>query len=60
MYNIEKITKLFNSDLSIVNVGLEGFNESVEEQGVESTQLDWRPPAEGNAKLIEILEKLNR
>ena len=60
MYNIEKITKLFNSDLSIVNVGLEGFNESVEEQGVESTQLDWRPPAGGNAKLIEILEKLNR
>lgn len=60
MENIGKITKLFASDLSIVNVGLEGFHDSVEEQGIESTQLDWRPPAGGNPKLIEILEKLNR
>lgn len=60
MENIEKITKLFDSDLSIVNVGLEGFHDSVEEQGIESIQLDWRPPAGGNPKLIEILEKLNR
>lgn len=60
MNNIEKVTKLFNSDLSIVNVGLEGFHDSVEEQGVESFQLEWRPPAGGNARMIEILEKLNR
>lgn len=60
MNHIEKVTKLFNSDLSIVNVGLEGFHDSVEEQGVESFQLEWRPPAGGNARMIEILEKLNR
>lgn len=60
MNNIEKVTNLFTSDLSIVNIGLEGFHDSVEEQGIESTQLDWRPPAGGNTKLIEILEKLNR
>ena len=60
MNTIEKVTNLFTRDLSIVNIGLEGFHDSVEEQGIESTQLDWRPPAGGNTKLIEILEKLNR
>lgn len=60
MDNIEKITKLFNSDLSVVNVGLEGFHKSIEEQGVKSTNLEWKPPAGGNAKLLEILDKLNR
>jgi FdrA protein len=43
-----------------INVGLERFAESLAAQDVEATQVDWRPPAGGDERLLEILEKLRR
>ena len=43
---------------SAINVGLETFAESLESQGFEATQVDWRPPAGGNQKMMDILAKL--
>ncbi len=43
-----------------INVGLERFAESLAAQEVEAIQLDWRPPAGGDERLLEILEKLRR
>lgn len=42
----------------VVNVGLDGFAEDLQKQGVSVVQLDWRPPAGGDAELADILSKL--
>jgi FdrA protein len=41
-----------------INVGLETFYESLTEQGVETVQVDWKPPAGGNEQLMSILKKM--
>ncbi|MCL4263537.1 MAG: acyl-CoA synthetase FdrA [Anaerolineae bacterium] len=44
--------------VTAVNVGLESFYESVQGQGNTAVQVDWRPPAGGNEKLMAILAKM--
>ncbi|MCX6029475.1 MAG: acyl-CoA synthetase FdrA [Chloroflexi bacterium] len=44
--------------LSAINVGLESFAENLIAQGVPAIQVDWRPPAGGNEKLMMILERM--
>jgi FdrA protein len=44
--------------LVIVNLGLKGFAESLEQQGVEVVQVDWIPPAGGDAEMQELLDVL--
>lgn len=47
-----------NQDIRVVNVGLEGFYDELREQGVQSIQVDWRPPAGGDVALIDKLARL--
>jgi hypothetical protein len=49
---------LFEQKLEVFNIGLEGFAEELTDQGVAVTQLNWRPPAGGDAELADILSKL--
>ena len=44
--------------LRVVNLGLEIFADELERQNVAVTHVDWRPPAGGKSRLLEILEKL--
>ena len=44
--------------LTAVNVGLESFYDSLKGQGADAVQVDWRPPAGGNEKLMGILAKM--
>jgi FdrA protein len=44
--------------LVAINVGLESFTESLIAQGAEAIQVDWRPAAGGNEKLMGILERM--
>jgi FdrA protein len=44
--------------LAAINAGLESFTESVVAQGAEAIQVDWRPPAAGNERLMAILERM--
>lgn len=39
----------------VVNIGVPGFAEELVSQGVAVVQLDWRPPAGGDARLAKIL-----
>ncbi|MDX1415694.1 MAG: hypothetical protein R3293_15970, partial [Candidatus Promineifilaceae bacterium] len=50
--------KDFGGQLAAINVGLESFYESLEGQGAAAVQVDWRPPAGGNEKLMAILAKM--
>lgn len=44
--------------VAAINVGLESFFESLTSQGAQAIHIDWRPPAGGNEKMIDILAKL--
>ena len=50
--------ELLREPLVVVNVGLRGFAESLEEQEVDVVQVDWLPPAGGDREMIDLLEKL--
>jgi len=51
---------LLREPFAAINVGLESFAENLIAQGAPTIQVDWRPPAGGNEKLIGILERMNR
>jgi FdrA protein len=44
--------------LAAINVGLESFTESLKAQGAAVIQVDWRPPAGGNERLMAILQRM--
>jgi FdrA protein len=46
--------------LAGINLGLESFYENLKVQGVPAVQVDWRPPAGGNERLMSILEKMKQ
>lgn len=53
-----KSNDLLGAPLRVINVGLEGFANELEQQGVEVVHVDWTPPAGGNPELARLLAKL--
>jgi len=49
---------LFEQPLDILTIGLDGFAEDLSKLDLNVLQLDWRPPADGDPKLAELLSKL--
>ena len=47
-----------SGELAAINVGLESFYDSIVAQGGTAVQVDWRPPAGGDEKLMAILAKM--
>jgi hypothetical protein len=45
-------------EIRVINMGIERFSEDLKEAGVPVIQMDWRPPAGGDRKLIEMLDIL--
>ncbi len=56
---MKNIEALFQSDLVVVNIGLERFGDAMKTQHVPYIQVEWKPPAGGNSRLIDILDKLS-
>jgi FdrA protein len=46
--------------LAAINAGLASFTESLKAQGAQVIQVDWRPPAGGNERLMAILERMKK
>ena len=51
---------LLTAPVAAVNIGLESFATSLEDQGAEVVHVDWQPPAGGDDRLLAILDKLRR
>lgn len=49
---------ILNEKLRVINIGTSKFKDDLDLQQVESVQYDWRPPAGGNAQVIEALDSL--
>ncbi|MBT9776777.1 acyl-CoA synthetase FdrA [Clostridium sp. MCC353] len=56
----DKIMELFNSKPRVINVGVEGFKESVRKHGGEAVQFSWKPAAGGNKHIIGLLGALKK
>ncbi len=51
---------VLQNPLEAINIGLESFSENLKLQGVPVVQVDWRPPAGGNEKLMGILARMKK
>ena len=49
---------LLQSAPVVINIGLRGFADSLEDQGAEVVQVDWSPPAGGDPEMLDLLEDL--
>jgi hypothetical protein len=53
-----RINELFQEELKIINMGLQSFNENLKKQNIKTVQVNWKPPARGNKKMLSLLDKL--
>jgi hypothetical protein len=53
-----KTNDLLQNPMVVINLGLEKFAKSLEEQQVEVLQVDWVPPAGGDKQMIDLLDQL--
>ena len=44
--------------VAAINIGLESFYESLLAQGAGAVQVDWRPPAGGDERMMALLERM--
>lgn len=52
--------EILRRNLEAINIGLESFAQNLVAQNVPTVQVDWKPPAGGNEKLIRILANIKR
>lgn len=56
----QAVSGLFSSELAVINVGLEVFAENLRACGTPVVQVRWKPPAGGDARMIEALDRIAR
>ena len=49
---------LLRNPIIAINVGPDMFAETLKEQQVELTQVDWVPPAGGDKEMVDLLDQL--
>lgn len=54
----DSIDSLLKGPLRVINVGLEGFARDLTDQGVETVQVAWSPPAGGDPELAALLARM--
>jgi hypothetical protein len=54
----DPVHQLLNNPLVVINLGLNKFAESLDEQEIEVIQIDWSPPAGGDQDMIDLLDDL--
>ncbi len=54
----ESKLELFEHPPVVINIGVKDFADALENQGVKVIRVDWSPPAGGDQKMIDLLDKL--
>ena len=52
------VDELLDSEVKVINIGLEDFARHLKERGVAVVHLDWAPPAGGDPRIRDLLAKL--
>jgi FdrA protein len=56
--NVKRINELFKKELKVINMGLDSFADTLRKEQVQVLQMDWKPPAGGDKRLVALLDKL--
>lgn len=51
-------SNVLDAQLRVINIGLSSFADDLRAQDVQVVELDWRPPAGGDARLAALLDAL--
>lgn len=54
----DPIQDLLDGPVAVINIGLAQFARTLQGQGIDAVQVDWSPPAGGNRRMIDLLDKL--
>ena len=54
----DKISDILNKPLIVINIGVHKFADSLLEQEVDVTHIDWSPPAGGDEQMLDLLDML--
>jgi FdrA protein len=54
----DKVSELLAGPVAAINVGVAGFGQALEEQGVEVVFVQWAPPAGGDQEMLDLLDEL--
>ncbi len=49
---------LLQKPIRVINIGLESFSEDLRKAEIPVIQMDWRPPAGGDLRLVALLDSL--
>lgn len=49
---------IFNGPILVINVGVQDFGETLEQQDVVVIYVEWTPPAGGDHDMINLLDAL--
>lgn len=60
MSTVKPVLDLFGSELAAVNLGLETFADTLRGLDAPVVQVDWRPPAGGDVRMIAALDRIER
>lgn len=55
----QKGIELINTEIKAINIGIDSFLDSLQQQGVQVIHVDWRPPAGGDNEMTDILASLD-
>jgi hypothetical protein len=55
----QDIHRFLSASPRVINIGLEGFVLDLARLGVPAVHVDWRPPAQGDVDLAELLSRLD-
>jgi hypothetical protein len=56
---VAPVAALFKNSLKAVNLGLPSFAENLAAAGAEVIRVDWRPPAGGDAVVLDALDRID-
>lgn len=57
---MSRVNDLFKAELQIINLGISGFADDLNDQGVQVQHVDWHPPAGGNKKVLDLLDRIEK
>jgi FdrA protein len=52
--------EMLKKPMAAINVGLDSFAENLTDQGAPNIHVDWKPPAGGNERLMNILQRMKQ
>jgi FdrA protein len=56
----KKINHLFEGELIVISMGLDAFADTLRKEKVKVLQMNWKPPAGGDKRLLSLLERLEK